>query len=143
MKKIPILVVEDDADLAESLFDCLRLEGWDPTVASTGREGLAEFKKRNFEVVVTDFRLPEMGGMDLLQSLREISPGTPVILMTAHGTTALAIEATQKGAFDYLIKPSNHANCSIPWSVPCRLPACPAGRFPWVGYLRTRAAGTP
>lgn len=105
MKKIPILVVEDDADLAESLFDCLQLEGWDPTVASTGREGLTEFERRDYEVVVTDFRLPEMGGMELLQSLRGISPGTPVILMTAHGTTGLAIEATQKGAFDYLIKP--------------------------------------
>ncbi|MDF1813007.1 MAG: sigma-54 dependent transcriptional regulator [Verrucomicrobiales bacterium] len=100
-----ILLVEDDADLRESLSDVLRRESFEVTVASDGKEGLSTFQNGDFHLALVDYRLPEIGGIDLLSAFRQKSDRMPVILMTAHGTTRLAIEATRKGAFDYLIKP--------------------------------------
>ncbi|MDF1753963.1 MAG: sigma-54 dependent transcriptional regulator [Verrucomicrobiales bacterium] len=100
-----ILIVEDDTDLRSSISEILISEGFEVTQASTGQEGLDEFEKGKFDIVLTDFRLPEMGGLALIERIREKTTRIPVVLMTAYGTTNLAIEATQKGAFDYLIKP--------------------------------------
>ncbi len=97
--------MEDDPELAESLREILEAQGFQVTTEPNGIRGHDAFCRGRFDIVLTDFRLPEMGGIELLEAIRAHSPRTPVILMTAHSTSDLAIEATQKGAFDYLIKP--------------------------------------
>lgn len=102
---VRLLVVEDDPQLADSVSDLLQTEGFHSTIARDGTEGLKKALEEDFDAVITDFRLPGTGGMELLEKIHESKPRLPVIMMTAFTTTDLAIEATRHGAFDYLIKP--------------------------------------
>lgn len=102
---VRLLVVEDDPQLADSVSDLLQTEGFQTTIARDGTKGLKAALEEDFDAVITDFRLPGTGGMELLEKLHESKPRLPVIMMTAYTTTDLAIEATRHGAFDYLIKP--------------------------------------
>jgi nitrogen regulation protein NR(I) len=100
-----ILLVEDDSAIANSLPRVLRGEGYEPVVALRGDEGLALALAQDFDLVITDFKLPGLTGLDLVRQLHAAKPRVPIILMTAHGTTEMAIEATKLGAYDYLLKP--------------------------------------
>jgi DNA-binding NtrC family response regulator len=100
-----ILLIEDDAIAAGSLQEVLTAEGYAVSLAQRGDEGLAQARRESFDVVLTDLRLPGVGGLELIRELHEAKPRLPIILMTAHGTTETAIEATKFGAFDYLLKP--------------------------------------
>jgi DNA-binding NtrC family response regulator len=73
--------------------------------AARGDAGLEQARKEHFDVVLTDLRLPGIDGLELVERLHADKPKQPIILMTAHGTTETAIEATKKGACDYLLKP--------------------------------------
>jgi nitrogen regulation protein NR(I) len=99
-----ILLIEDDASLATSIARALKAEDYEVELAHRGEDGLAQAKAGEFDVVITDLRLPGMDGMAVVRQLHEFKPRLPIILMTAFGTTAIAIEATQRGAFDYLVK---------------------------------------
>lgn len=103
---MPTLLAIDDERL---ILDCFRFTFTDPEIklvtAVTGSEGLARFRDSQPDAVITDIRLPDMSGIDLLQRFRELDPKVPVILVTGHGTAETAIEAMQSGAFDYLLKP--------------------------------------
>jgi DNA-binding NtrC family response regulator len=103
--KPTILLIEDDASTAASLEKVLRAEGYEVTHSGRGDAGLEQAQKRSFDVVVTDLRLPGLGGLELVAQLHETKPKQAIILMTAHGTTETAIEATKLGACDYLLKP--------------------------------------
>src|SRR5262249_8559133 len=70
-----------------------------------GDEGLARAGREPLDLVLTDLRLPGLNGLDLVRQLHTSRPRLPIILMTAHGTTETAIEATKSGAYDYLLKP--------------------------------------
>jgi len=100
-----ILVIEDDANLAAGLRQVLEDEGFHVAHVSRGDEGLRRASADNFEAILTDLRLPGIGGLDLVRQLHEAQPHLPIILMTAHGTIETAIEATKRGAYDYLQKP--------------------------------------
>ena len=100
-----ILVIEDNVGTADSLRQVLEDEGHAVIAAATGGEGLALAAKRNCDVVLTDLKLPDLSGLDIVKRLRTVQAALPIILMTAHGTTDIAIEATRHGAFDYLLKP--------------------------------------
>ena len=100
-----ILVVEDDPGAAESLRYVLEDEGHTVIAAGTGEEGLALAGKEHCDLVLTDLKLPGLSGLDLVKRLHTARARLPIILMTAHGTTEVAIEATRHGAFDYLLKP--------------------------------------
>jgi len=100
-----VLVIEDDAGLAANLCDVLTGDGFRVTVSQRGDEGLRRAAQDECEVVLTDLRLPGLGGLDLVRQLHETQPRLPVVLMTAHGTVETAIEATKLGAYDYLQKP--------------------------------------
>ncbi len=100
-----ILVVEDDPGAAESLQYVLEDEGHTVIAARTGEEGLALAGKERCDLVLTDLKLPGLSGLDLVKRLHTARARLPIILMTAHGTTEIAIEATRHGAFDYLLKP--------------------------------------
>src|SRR5512137_1123821 len=100
-----ILLIEDDISLATNLADVLKEDGFKVTVCNRGDEGLRRANTDECDVVLTDLRLPGLGGLELVKQLHETQPRLPVVLMTAHGTIETAIEATKLGAYDYLQKP--------------------------------------
>jgi two-component system, NtrC family, response regulator len=100
-----ILLIEDDATLAAALENVLKEEGYTPTLENRGDQGLARAQSEPFDAVVTDLKLPGLDGLQLVRQLHSAQPRLPIILITAHGTTETAIEATKFGAYDYLLKP--------------------------------------
>ena len=100
-----ILLVEDDAQLAANLRAVLEDEDFHVVHVARGDDGLRRAQTESFDVVLTDLRLPGLGGLDLVRQLHELQPRLPIVLMTAHGTIETAIEATKQGAYDYLQKP--------------------------------------
>ena len=100
-----ILLVEDDAQLAANLRQVLEDDGFTVDCAARGDDGLRAADINPFAAVLTDLRLPGLGGLELVRQLHETRPSLPVVLMTAHGTIETAIEATKFGAYDYLQKP--------------------------------------
>ena len=103
--KNEILLVEDDSSLATSLERVLALAGYGVTVATCGEVGRERASENRFVAVVTDFKLPGLSGLDLVKQIHATNGRVPIILMTAHGTAELAIEAIKWGAYDYLLKP--------------------------------------
>ena len=103
--KNEILLVEDDSSLAASLERVLALAGYGVTVATSGEVGRERASENCFVAVVTDFKLPGLSGLDLVKQIHATNGRVPIILMTAHGTAELAIEAIKWGAYDYLLKP--------------------------------------
>jgi DNA-binding NtrC family response regulator len=100
-----LLVVDDEPQMLIALEETLRRRGYAVTTAGSGAEALLRLKERRFQAVLTDMRMPEVGGLDLLRKVRATSPDTPVILLTAYGTVESAVDAMKHGAFDYLLKP--------------------------------------
>ncbi|MFM7102903.1 MAG: sigma-54-dependent transcriptional regulator [Verrucomicrobiota bacterium] len=100
-----LLLIEDDPGAAQSLQRLLAAEGYDVELASDGRSGLEAARDPGFEVVITDGRMPGADGLEVVGALNARRPELPVILITAHGSTDTAIEATKRGAFEYLVKP--------------------------------------
>jgi len=100
-----LLVVDDDSSNLESLEGVFAREGYTVLLAAGGREALESVRKRRVDVVLTDLMMPDMDGLDLLRSVKTVSPETEVILMTAYGTVARAVEAMKEGAYDFVTKP--------------------------------------
>src|ERR1035438_2712626 len=100
-----ILLVEDDPAIVTTLRRVLADEHYDVAVEQTGDGGLARATRGAFHVVVTGLKLPGLNGLELVRQLHVARPRLPILMMTAHGTTETAIEATQSGAYDYLLKP--------------------------------------
>lgn len=103
--KRSILLVEDDPNIAAALRDVLEAEDYAITQAERGEIGLELATSGDFDVVLTDLKMPGLNGLALVQRLHAARPRLPIILMTAHGTAETAIEATKNGAYDYLLKP--------------------------------------
>jgi len=99
------LLIEDDPGAASALQKVLEAEGYRVELAERGDDGLAQAQSGSFDLVLTDVKLPGIGGLELAAQLRAAKPKLPIIMMTAHGTTDIAIEATKVGAYEYLIKP--------------------------------------
>lgn len=100
-----LLLIEDDAGAAASLKRLLAAEGHAVETVADGTAGLDRARTGDFDVVITDWRLPGTGGLDIIRHLQRERPRLPLILITAHGSTDTAIEATKHGAFEYLVKP--------------------------------------
>jgi nitrogen regulation protein NR(I) len=100
-----VLLIEDDAAIVMTLRRVLAEEGYSVLVETRGDTGLARARHEQFDVLITDMKLPGLNGLDLIRELHAAKPRLPLILMTAHGTTETAIEATKSGAYDYLLKP--------------------------------------
>ncbi len=100
-----ILIVDDDHQLRQSFERLLSAEGYAVRTASTGEAGVEMVRESLPDLVVMDVRMPGISGLEAYAAMREIEPRLPVIIMTAHGTTETAIEATRMGAFDYVLKP--------------------------------------
>jgi DNA-binding NtrC family response regulator len=100
-----VLIVEDERVLRESLVSLLEDEGYEALEAENGKQAQTILLERSVDIVLSDIRMPEMDGMDLLSHLRQLVPQTPVIMMTAYGTVENAVAAMRTGAWDYLLKP--------------------------------------
>jgi len=101
----PILVVDDEPDMRTILSQTLSRSGFQVESASSGSEAVLKIRNNKYSMLITDVKMPEMTGMDLLVMVKRISPQIPVIMITAHGTINNAVKAIQEGASDYLIKP--------------------------------------
>ncbi len=105
MAKKKVLVVDDEPIMRDSICEALLLNGYDVTVAEDGIAARDILHRNEFEVVVSDIKMPGMNGLELLKFIKTVSPDTLVIIMTAFGTIESAIEAMREGAYDYLTKP--------------------------------------
>lgn len=102
---IHILVVDDEPSIRQMLEAGLRLNGFGVTCVRTGHEALAAARDCAYDAVISDIYMPDGDGMELARDLRALSPHTPLILMTAHGSVELAVEAVAEGARDFIAKP--------------------------------------
>lgn len=102
---IRALIVDNDEAHAETMADSLSRVGYQCTVATTGAAGASLLEKDTFEIVVSDLKMPDVGGLEILAKCKEALPDAEVILVTGHGTIQSAVEAMQQGAFNYLLKP--------------------------------------
>jgi two-component system, NtrC family, response regulator AtoC len=100
-----ILVIDDESTQAEAVAGFLAKKGYHVTTASSGTKGVAAFKAESFDLVLTDFQMPDITGADVLQQVGAIQPDVPVIVMTAFGSIESAVGLMKQGAFDYLQKP--------------------------------------
>ena len=102
-----ILVADDEPAQRELVGGFLRKHGFEVTQAADGRQALARFKQEPFDLVLTDQKMPDLSGLELLEGVRAITPEAAVLIMTAYGTIETAVSAIKAGAADYLTKPVN------------------------------------
>ncbi len=104
-RKPTVLTVDDDAAMGKVLGALLAQAGFEPRHVRSAAEALGELATRPFDLVVTDLRMPGMDGMALLAEIASRSPDVPVVMLTAHGTVPLAVDAMRAGAVDFVLKP--------------------------------------
>ncbi len=104
-QKQRIVVVDDEQQIRIALFEMLSAQGYDVSVAEDGRMALEIIKRNVPDLVITDIRMPEMGGLDLLHRIKAQFSALPVVIMTAYATVDTAVLAIKQGAFDYILKP--------------------------------------
>ncbi len=104
-----VLLVDDDRNILDTAKDILEEAHYDITTASTGASAIEELDKRDFNIVVVDFQLPDSTGLELARKVRERNENTCVVLMTGHASLEMAVKAIQESIYDYLIKPVDPA----------------------------------
>ncbi len=102
-----ILVVDDEGAIRYSISKTLQRVGYQVSAAASGEEALEMLEEQNFDVVLTDIRMPGLTGVELLAKIKEKAPDSIVILMTGYASLGTAVESLRLGAHDYLIKPSS------------------------------------
>jgi two-component system response regulator HydG len=102
-----VLVVDDEGAIRYSVSKTLQRIGYQVDEAASGEEALEALGKQEYDVVLTDIRMPGLTGVELLKRIKEISPDAIVILMTGYASLGTAVESLRLGAHDYLIKPSS------------------------------------
>lgn len=105
MRKKNVLIVDDDPDVLDMLKRLLEKLEYTPFVASNGEQGINIIDKNKIDVVVSDLVMPEMNGMELLKRVKSRKGDIPFVMITGYPTIETAVEAIQKGAYDYLTKP--------------------------------------
>jgi len=108
-EKSLILVVDDESDSLAYLFDLLHNEWYRVLPTSSPLEALEHASKKKPQLIISDLRMPDMDGMELLDRVRTISPGTRVILLTAYGDWEMLQEVVRKGGEAMLLKPSSNS----------------------------------
>src|SRR5499427_9579931 len=100
-----ILVVDDEKVIREILADFLSMEGYVVHAVEDGVEAMKELHRRSYNLVISDLKMPNMGGLELIAKVTEESIPVLTVIMTGFGTVETAIEAMKKGAYDYILKP--------------------------------------
>ncbi len=103
--KTKILIVDDDVDALELMEELFESKGYNPITATNGLAALDRIRDEDPDMVISDIRMPDMDGMQLLEVMSQRYPHIPVIMVTAHGTIEAAVEAIKMGAKDYILKP--------------------------------------
>lgn len=103
--KSRILVVDDEAAIRESMSMILEYEGYECLSASTGEEAIEVVRRESPDLVFLDIKMPGVDGLETLTRLKKLSEVTPVVMVSGHGTVSTAVEATKRGAFDFIEKP--------------------------------------
>ena len=104
-KEARILVVDDDKVLADNFVQYLSKLGYRSSPAYSGKEGLTKFQQGDFQLVITDLKMPEMDGMGLLEEMKKLDSDVNIIVLTGFGTIESAVQAIKGGAYDYITKP--------------------------------------
>lgn len=106
MTKMPnILVVDDEAAIRESLKDWLMEDGYGVALAVDGENAIAMVQESQYDVILLDLKMPGIDGLETMRRIKEISPDSEVLMMTAYASVDTAVQAMKEGAFDYLVKP--------------------------------------
>jgi two-component system response regulator AtoC len=105
MAKTRVLIIDDDQSMLELAEFHLQARGYDTRRAETGEQGLKLVEDSYFAVVLTDLQLPDLGGIEVVKRLKQISPETEIIMISGHGSVSKAVEATKAGAFYFVEKP--------------------------------------
>ncbi|MBS1638357.1 MAG: sigma-54-dependent Fis family transcriptional regulator [Bacteroidetes bacterium] len=100
-----ILIIDDEKAIRRSIKDILEFEKYQVEEAEDGQQGLDMALKGNYDVILSDIKMPKLDGMELLSRLMQSNSESPLIMMSGHGTIETAVEAVKKGAYDYLAKP--------------------------------------
>ncbi|MFH2204285.1 MAG: ATP-binding protein [Elusimicrobiota bacterium] len=100
-----ILVCDDDANLRESIRDNLELDGYEVVEAGMGGDAVAAVTKQSFDVILMDYNLPDMTGIDAIHKIREINTESQILMLTAHASLDTALKAIQEAVYDFLVKP--------------------------------------
>ncbi len=108
-----VLIVDDEKNYPPILSAILEEEGYETLTANNGITALEIVQNSDIDLVLTDMKMPLMDGIELLERVKAIDPDLPVIMMTAHGTVEKAVEAMQKGAYNYILKPFNNERLVI------------------------------
>lgn len=105
MKRPAVLIIDDDPGLRRTLADILRLKGYEPMAARDGAEGIVLLAQNPIDIALIDLGLPDVPGIDLLHQIKAAYPSSEAIILTGNASLDSAIEATNRGAFSYLLKP--------------------------------------
>ena len=100
-----ILIIDDEDSQREQLSSFLSKKGFAVLTAANGLSGVEIFRNSRVDLVLTDYKMPDISGEEVLTQIREINPLTPIIIITAYGTIQNAVKLMQKNAFSYLTKP--------------------------------------
>ena len=100
-----VLIVDEEKAIRKTLRDILEFEKYIVDEAENGLDCLVHLKQDTYDVVLMDIKMPKMDGMEALDRIQEVSPDTPVVLISGHGNIQTAVDAVKKGAFDYIAKP--------------------------------------
>ncbi len=111
--KFNILVVDDEKNIREGLGTSLEMDGYRVFLAENGKKGLEMVNREDIDLVITDLKMPELSGEELLKKITSANPNIPVIILTGHGSIETAVTAMRNGAFDFLTKPVNLDRLSL------------------------------
>jgi len=105
MEKEKILIIDDDQHIRMTLSGILKIKGYETFTATKGSDGLEKIKEYQMNMVIIDLNLPDMSGLDVLSRMKELNPLLEAVILTGNASIDSAIDATNKGAFSYLLKP--------------------------------------
>jgi len=110
-----LLVIDDEKNIRNGLIEALQGDGYEVTGAENGDEGWEKFQNGDIDLVITDLKMPGLGGDELMKRILSQAPGFPVIMLTGHGTVETAVAAMRDGAWDFLTKPVdlNHLSLKV------------------------------
>jgi DNA-binding NtrC family response regulator len=114
MRPATLLIIEDEERMRRLLELVLKQEGYELMLADSGEEGIRLLNNgTRIDLIVTDLQLGHSSGLDVLEAAKRVLPGVPVVIITGFGTVKSAVEAMQKGAYDYISKPVDHDELKI------------------------------